>query len=198
MGERELREALRGKAQERIRQIWQAAETAVATRRAAIGAEQAALRGAAEQQAAAAEELTRRNVLAAAELRARQRCLDAEQQVNARLRALADRLLADLVRNDRARLWQALAAALPAAQWQRIRVHPEDLPTAKAAFPSAEVTADPALAGGLVAETADGRIVVDNSLNGRLDRLWPELLAPLFAVINREVDRDAAGSATTD
>lgn len=198
MGEHELREALRGKAQARIRQLWQASEAAVAGRRVELEAEQATLRAEAERQHAAAAAVTRRNLLAGAELKAQQHCLETEEWLQQRLYALATNLLAELGRSERQQLWPALVEELPAAEWQRIRVHPDDLPAARERFPTVEVVADPALAGGLVAETGDGRIVVDNSLNGRLTRAWPELLAPLFAAIHKEVDRDAAGPAATD
>lgn len=198
MGERELQEALRGKARERIRRIWRAAEEAVAARRAEIGAEQAILRERAEQEQAATAVVTRRNVLAAAALAAQQQCLVTEQRLRERLHALAGRRLPTLIDGARARVWQALAAELPAAEWQRIRVHPADLAVARQRFPTAEVLADAALGGGLVAEAGDGRIVVDNSLAGRLERAWPELLVPLFAAISEEVERDAAGAAAAD
>ena len=198
MGERELQEALRGKAQARIREIWQAAEEAVAARRAEIRAEQAVLRERAEQESAATAVVIRRNVLAAAALEAQQQCLVTEQRLCERLHALAVRRLPTLIDGARSRVWQALAAELPAAKWQRIRVHPADLPAARQRFPTAEVLADATLGGGVVAEAGDGRIVIDNSLAGRLERAWPELLVPLFAAINEEVERDAAGVATAD
>jgi vacuolar-type H+-ATPase subunit E/Vma4 len=198
MGEHELQEALRGKARETIRELWQAAEAAVAERRAEIDARQAALRDTAERQLAAAAAVVLREVLATAERAVRQRQLVAEQALRERLHAAAMRVLPELGAGDRRRLWRTLAAELPPIAWQRIRVHPDDLSVARQFFPTVEVIAEPALGGGLVAETADGRIVIDNALTGRLARAWPDLLAPLFAAINEEVDRDAAGSAATD
>jgi vacuolar-type H+-ATPase subunit E/Vma4 len=194
MGEHELQEALRSKAQEAARQAWAAAEATVAARRAELEVEQTALRDAMEQQLVVAAAAVRRSVLAAAELAARQQQLAAESALRERLHSTAVRLLANLGAEQRHRLWQALTAELPLADWQRIRVHPDDLVRARQLFPVAEVTPEATLIGGLIVETADGRIMVDNSLSGRLERLWSELLAPLFAAVYEEVDRDAAGS----
>jgi vacuolar-type H+-ATPase subunit E/Vma4 len=174
------------------------AEVAVTERRVEFAARQSALRDAAERQLAAAAAVVRRDVLATAERAVRQQQLAAEQALQERLHAAAMRIFPDLGTGDRQQLWHALAAELPPVDWQRIRVHPDDLSVARLFFPTVEVAADPALGGGLVAETADGRIVVDNSLMGRLARAWPDLLPPLFAAISEEVDRNAAGSAATD
>jgi vacuolar-type H+-ATPase subunit E/Vma4 len=148
-----------------------------------------------EQQLAVAGAAVRRSVLAAAELAARQQRLAAESALRERMHGAALRLLATLGAKQRQHLWRALAAELPPADWRRIRVHPDELELARERFPAAEVIAEPELVGGLVAETADGRIVVDNSLAGRLERVWPELLAPLLVAVNEEVDRHVAAGA---
>lgn len=195
MGEHELQEALREEAQARIRELWRAAEAAVARRRAETEEGLAALRGEAARREATAVAAVCRTVLTATRAEERRQRLAGEAQFEQRLHALAVRLLPELCATERCRLWQALANELPAAEWQRVRVHPDDLLQAQRTFPAAEVTADSALGGGLVAETADGRIVVDNSLAGRLEQSWPALLTPLLAAADEELDKDAAGSA---
>jgi vacuolar-type H+-ATPase subunit E/Vma4 len=193
MGEHELREALRNDAQARIRDVWQVAEAALAERRAVVARQVAALREEAQRRLAATVAEERRTLLAAATLAARQQQLAAEAGLLDRLKALALRLLPGLCGEDRRRLWLALANELPAADWERIVVHPDDLETARLTFPMTEIVAAVALAGGLVAETAGGRVVVDNSLAGRLKQGWPGLQTALLAAVYEEVDRDAAG-----
>lgn len=195
MGEHELQEALRGEAQAKIRAVWQAAETAVAARRAEVAAEVVALRDEAARRLAAAQAAEQRTLLTAAEMTARQRLLVAETAVLERLRRLAASLLPELGATQRSRFWQALVAELPTAEWQRVRVHPDDLTLARQTFPAAEVSSEPALGGGLVVEVADGRISVDNSLAGRLARSWHELQTPLMMAVHEEVDKDAADSS---
>lgn len=198
MGERELREALHRKTQEAVRQVWHAAEAAVAAQRAATAVQQAAARDATAEQLAATAAAVRRNVLAAAETAARRQRLAAEKALLERMYAIASHLLPALGGKQRPGLWPAFAAELPPADWQRIRVHPDDLAQARRLFPAAEVTADAALAGGLIAESADGRILADNSLAGRLERAWPDLTAPLLAAVCVEADSHAAGPAAAD
>lgn len=197
MGEHELREALRGEAQAKIRATWQAAEAEVAARRAEVAAEVATLCDESARRQAAVLAAERRTLLAAAELTARQRQLAAEAAIVKRLQTLARQLLPALYGKDHQQLWHTLAGELPCAEWQRVRVHPDDLEITRQRFPAAELSVEAALGGGLIAETADGRVVVDNSLTGRLERGWPGLLIPLMAAVYEEVDRDAAGPTAT-
>lgn len=195
MGEHELQEALRGEAQAQIRAIWQAAEEAVAARRAEVAVEVMALRNESVRRQAVARAAEQRVLLSAAELAARQRLLATETALLERLRRLAAKLLPALGATQRSRFWFALVAELPLIEWRRVHVHPDDLVLARQTFPAAEISSSPALGGGLVVETADGRIVVDNSLAGRLERSWLELQTPLMVTVHEEVDKDAAGSA---
>jgi vacuolar-type H+-ATPase subunit E/Vma4 len=197
MGEHELQEALRVRTQEQIRLVWQTAEAAVTTRRAEVGEHQRAVLESMAQELATAAAGERRKVLAAAERKLRQQRLATVATLESRLHALAVQLLPGLGMAEDRRLWQALAGELPAAAWQHVRVHPEDLGQARQAFPAAVVEGDATLAGGLVATTADGRIVLDNSLAGRLQLAWSELLTPLLAAVCAEGDQGVAGPAPT-
>lgn len=199
MGERELQEALRSKARAQIRHLWLEAEEAVAAARAATDAKVRALQQDARSRVAASVAASRHPAQAVSARAARQQRLRTETALQERMYALALRLLlAPADTGQRRRRWLALTAELPAAEWRRILVHPDDLAVARETFPNAEVTSDAKLLGGVVAETGDGRFSVDNSLAGRLARAWPELQAPLFAAINEKVDTDAAGPAAAD
>lgn len=194
MGERELQEALRSKAQERMQAAWQTAEAAVAARRAELDCRLEARRAAMHQQGAAVAAAERRGVLSAAERSVREQRLAALSALAERLHVLALQLLTGLDGAQRRRLWHALAGELPAAEWRRVQVHPDDLEPARQAFAAALVEGDAELAGGLVVATADGRIEVDNSFAGRLERAWPSLLTPLVAAAGEEADKGVAGS----
>jgi vacuolar-type H+-ATPase subunit E/Vma4 len=198
MGEQELREALRSKAQERIRDAWQAAEAAVAARRDEVAAQCEQLRAAMEEQLAATVAATRQVVLLAAQREGRQLLLAAEDELQRRLYDQARSLLPALGADHRRGCWQSLVVELPAGEWRRVTVHPDDLTVARETFPQAEVIAEAALGGGVQVETGDDRVLADNSLAGRLERSWSELLVPLFAEISRKIESDAAGAATPD
>ena len=78
-------------------------------------------------------------------------------------------------------LLRALAAELPPDQWLTVRVNPGTVSSAASCFPGAEIIADAAMSAGFKATTADGGLTVDNTLQTRLARLWPELLPQLMS-----------------
>jgi vacuolar-type H+-ATPase subunit E/Vma4 len=57
----------------------------------------------------------------------------------------------------------------------------EPVRVAAAAFPSVRVIGDTTVGPGVVVQSEDGALVVDNTLPARLDRLWPELAIGLMA-----------------
>jgi vacuolar-type H+-ATPase subunit E/Vma4 len=197
MGEHELRAALRREADDRIREGWAAAEREVATRRAQVTTDLDALRQTGEEQALAAALAARRAAAATIEQALRRCRLLAESTLAERLRSLAEQVLTELAEQERDPLWRASVAEIPAAEWRTLRVAPADLLRARRDFPRASVEADNALIGGLIAATAGERIVVDNSLAGRLERGWPELLPELMANLIREMTaHETTGAAT--
>jgi vacuolar-type H+-ATPase subunit E/Vma4 len=69
---------------------------------------------------------------------------------------------------------------LPSLPWQTIWTTPDASSAAAALFPTATIVADPALAGGLKAALAEDSLTVDNTLETRLEKLWPDLLPQLL------------------
>lgn len=78
------------------------------------------------------------------------------------------------------KLWRDLAAELPPDQWLTVQVNPGAVSLATSCFPGAEIIVDAELSAGFKATTADGGLTVDNTLQTRLARLWPELLPQLM------------------
>lgn len=197
MGEHELQAALRREADARIRQLWAEAEDEVAARRLALAAELDRQRRLAGEEARQAALAVTRSAQAASRLALRRCRLQAKAALAERLQRLAGQLLAEIADAERERLWRGCIAELPPAPWQALRVAPADLERARRDFPQAEVLTDPHLLGGMVAATDAERIVVDNSLAGRLARGWPELLPELIAMLARETNgHDPAGFPT--
>lgn len=105
----------------------------------------------------------------------------AKAAVADRLRVLAGACLADLRDHAYAERFRVLAAELPNRRWARVTVHPDDAALAHAQFPGADVLADAAITGGMVA--ADDELSVDNSLERRLAAAWPELVPAVMTVV---------------
>lgn len=116
--------------------------------------------------------------------------LRGEERLQQRLWQLARPLLAELATREPEALLAALADELPTAEWQQVAVNPGATALAGRRFPRARISGDAGISGGLRCTSADGRIVVDNTLETRLARGWPELLPLLFATL--EADDAAA------
>lgn len=194
MGREALLEALRQEGERALEKLRQTHAAEVAEREAAAQLRREALRAAAErdwQLAAAAE---RQRCLAAGRRQACALLLTGENELAARLRQQATTLLPEVASRDPEALLTACAAELPPLAWARVRVARRDREVAARLFPTAEIVCEPDLAGGLVAETAAGRVRIDNSLEKRLERCWDDLLPELLAAL--EPGGDDAVAAT--
>ena len=195
MGLPELTEALRREAGLRHRQVWAEAEREVAAAREENERRKRELRQAMHRRCRARLAVLKRELQAAtceelSKERNRQQQLLAEQgwqQALSQLPALAEH-------PSRAALFQSLAAEVPAADWEELRVHPDDQAVAAARFATARVTADPEIRGGLLASCDRGRVEVDNRLGTRLGRCWPELLATIMLELRHDFEVEHAAS----
>lgn len=144
------------------------------------------LRAEADQQLAEAEsqcqltagqsrETVRRKMAVTAQRQASLIATRAEQKLNNRLYGLGIKLLNGLHDPDRAILLSRLAAEISDNNWQTIIVHPDDQAVARKLFPQAEILTNQDICGGLIASSSHGRITVINTLEKRLERLWPQL-----------------------
>lgn len=182
MGHRELIESLREAGAADLRAILELSASATASVEADCAARIAGLRRqyALNQEMAVAAE--RGRVVAAAEAEGALIRLEAEHQLAERLFRLAQAALVRL-QGETPSLFAALAAELPSCRWETVRVNPADRELAAAAFPEAQIEAEPEIHGGMVAVAPGGRIRVDNTLGKRLERAWPQLLPRLVRAI---------------
>lgn len=181
-----LFEHLRATGEEKVRSIWEQAEAEVQ-------------RHTAEAEAALAEKRSRchlegeqtlvelgRSLMREAEKKALLRQAQAETALAERLYQLARKELPWLREHCGDKLLSALAQELPQAEWGRMRVSERDLAHARNLFPGAQIEGDSNISGGLVADSADGRITVSNTLEKRLERAWPQILPEFFRSLRKE------------
>jgi vacuolar-type H+-ATPase subunit E/Vma4 len=83
-------------------------------------------------------------------------------------------------------MFEALADEIPGRAWPRVRVNPADSDLARHRFPDAEILADDDIVAGLVVEDDDGRIRIDNTLETRLARAWPQILPGIVGEAMKE------------
>ena len=138
------------------------------------------------REASAATQQIEQAAIAAAEREARDTNMRAQIELAGRLHGLALAELPRLRAQDPASLFHALAAELPALAWQKVRINPADEALARQRFPQANVECDPTISGGMEVEAEDARIRVNNTLEARLETIWPELLSRLIAAIPPE------------
>ena len=169
-----------------------------------------AVRAEAEQEAARIRTEAAHRINALQEEHARKHAAEAERhaealmaEANAAVRAVglrAERALAERL-FDAARgalhslrnvgyrgVFTGFAQELPRFTWKTVRVNPEDVALAREQFPEAEVLADPAIIGGMVAVSEGDRVRVVNTFEKRLESLWEEMLPDIM--------RDVAGQGS--
>ncbi len=176
MGQQELLEALRCGAEEKGAAIRAATEAEAERLRAAARAGIEALRGQQERACRLSCTARRREILALAEHEARLIDVRAEDQLAKRLWQRALAALRGMRGEEYGRIFSQLAAEIGDANWSTVRVNPADHDLAATLFPGARIMADPAITGGLKTTSGDGRLTVNNTLETRLGRAWPDLL----------------------
>lgn len=181
MGHQELEAALRRDGESKAREIWQIAEASAAQIRRETEEllQQLAESGAGRLALASAGLLE--EALSTAQKQAMRDRLETEQRLAERLKALTKSRLPELALRGGTRLFHMLANEIPAADWHLIKVNERDAQAAKDRFPNAEVIVSESICGGLVVENAQATVIIINTLEKRLEHLWPELLPGLLA-----------------
>lgn len=190
MGHDELKQALVREAEERVRALWEEAEEEVSDLRERLARHRSEEQEAAHRQLETAlADLHAAGERQAAEIERRIE-LDAQGRLCRRLLSLAGAMLTQLVGDDRERCFGLLAGELPKGDWTEVTVHPDDEAFARSLLPQAAPTLDAGVSGGLIVRADGGRIRVDNSLDKRLARLWPELLPVLVEEAARRAAKE--------
>jgi vacuolar-type H+-ATPase subunit E/Vma4 len=194
MGREALLESLRGKAAADREAVWRDARAAADAYRAELARVAEAERA---KYAQAAASLTRRmesETVTESRRRAREARAKAALALAERCRRLAAAELPRLREEFGDALFPALAAELPAFEWQRVQVNPADVDRARSSFPAAQVAGDAAISGGMTVDAAEGRIQVSNTLETRLAMAWPDILPALIGTLLPESRDDAAAA----
>ncbi len=183
MGYEELLSALRAEGERKAAMIREKAAAEAARLRAKAADGLALLEEKCRQEQAREIAAQDSAIIAEAEREARRIQLVAEEKLAERLFELAHRILPKLRTGGYSAAFARLAAELPPAAREEIRVNPADAEAAVALFPTARIVADAAICGGLEGLVDGGRVQVVNTLEKRLERGWPELLPLLLGEI---------------
>jgi vacuolar-type H+-ATPase subunit E/Vma4 len=195
MGSRDLIESLRKAGEEKTEFIRRESEQALAALRAKAERALEELEQECRIKLSTIADEEARNAAADANTRARAIRLDAEGALSVRLRSLAWLSLSQLRDADYPTVFQKLARELPALAWTIVSANPADIVLVKKVFPDAEAIPDQSIIGGLNAVAHEETIIVINTFEKRLERLWIDLLPEMMKDIHSEGSHEtAAGS----
>lgn len=188
MGVELLLEELRRKSAERVAAIRRQAEDNAARLRNEQERELASARELLARQKEEAGRLVAEPIIREAEIKALRIQDDARRELAERLHTLAIEQLARVRQTEYPAIFAGLVAEVPEIAWAEVRVSPQDLALARLYFPGAEIKGDPAITGGFAAKSDGGRYQVVNTLERRLERVWPFALPLLLREAEEEAD----------
>ena len=187
MGCKELIEALRQAADQKLEAIWDEAEKEAERIRAETARKIDQIRGTyAERQSLESRQKVS-EILADANRKERIAELATQKALSDRLFSLAVTSLKRLREDTYRRTFETLVKELPPFSWHTVRVNPEDSSLAKQFFPDAEIVPDPNISGGIDVMNEGGGTRVVNTFEKRLERAWTDMLPELIKDVYREV-----------
>ncbi|HKJ05115.1 MAG TPA: V-type ATP synthase subunit E [Geopsychrobacteraceae bacterium] len=194
MGQQELEAALRREGEERAREIWCSVEASAHQLRDETDEKLQALRQKSRWRQGAEVARLVEEARSAAFYRGRMCRLTVEQGLDRRLQALVASLTSQLAESGGEDLFAALAAEIPEFNWTLVKVNPRDEGVARACFEAAEIVTDESIGGGLSVQGDDGRLIVTNTLEKRMSRLWPELLPEMMKELRQRIENDGTAA----
>jgi vacuolar-type H+-ATPase subunit E/Vma4 len=186
LGLEELINTLKKNGQKQIEDIWQQARAEADSMRKQTADAIARITEEHAGQLASACQKSVRTIVAESEIKVRKKKLFAYQELAELLHATALRKLPRLRELNYENVFARLVKELPDGQWEKITVNPSDVSLALRFFNNNIVQADAAVIGGLIAVNAGGKIIVDNTLEKRLERKWSQILPELIKNIENK------------
>lgn len=196
MGLDELINTLKKNEQQQIDDIWQAAKNEAESIRTQVAEAIAAITKNHADQLASACQKSMRAIFSETEVKTREKKLFAYQALDQALRNAALKQLTALRKQNYEKIFATLVRELPERQWEKIIINPADVELAAKFFNVNSIRQDPAVSGGLVALTANDRIIVDNTFEKRLERKWLHILPQLIAEIEKRYESSGIAENT--
>lgn len=180
MGYRELIDALRKEGEEKIRDIWQAAEGEAKRVREEAFKRIEKMKEEYNDLYSSTVRRQTENIILEAVKRERRIKASIEKELSDRLYNIALKSLY-LLRDKRyGDVFDALFQELPKKSWKTVRVNLEDEEFARRYFPDSEIILDSRITGGLEVTGMDGMIRIVNTFEKRLERVWMEIVPEII------------------
>ena len=196
MGLEELLNTLKNNGQKQTDDIWQAAKKEAEILRAQVAKAISDITKVHADQLASACHKSMRSIFLETEIKTRRKKLFAYQALDLALRNAAVMQLPQLRKQNYKEVFANLVAELPERQWEKIVVNPADLELAVSFFAGDIIHPDSTISGGLLAITANGKIIVDNTFEKRLERKWIHILPPIIAELEKRYEKSGSAENT--
>lgn len=192
MGQHELEVALRREGEQKAREIWRSAESEADRLRSETSAVFERQKHDQQLRRDTDVDAILNSARAFALKNAQRTRLIAEKLLADRLKLLAEQMLEALAIRGGESLFFDLVDEIPEHQWNKIEVNPRDKELACSFFPATKVVTTQLISGGLKVEDVEGRVVIINSLEKRLEHLWPEILPAMLTGFRHEKSENEA------
>ena len=192
----ELLNTLKKNGQKQIDDIWQAAKTEAEVVRTQVAEAISDITKVHADQLASACHKSMRSIFLETEITTRGKKLFAYQALDQALRNAAVMQLPQLREQNYEKIFANLVAELPERQWEKIVVNPADLELAANFFAGDIIHPEAAISGGLVAVSANGRIIVDNTFEKRLERKWQQILPAIIAELEKRYENSGSAESS--
>jgi vacuolar-type H+-ATPase subunit E/Vma4 len=186
LGLEELIDTLRKKEQSQIEDIWQTAKNEAESLRKQITEAIAEITRNHAEQLDSACQRSMRTIFSDANTKTRRKKLLAYKFLDQALQATALKQLSSLRKQNYDSVFAKLVGELPERQWEKIFVNPADLKMAAKFFTADIIEPDSSICGGLIAITAENKIIVENTFKKRLERKWFQILPAIIANIEKQ------------
>jgi len=196
LGLEELISTLKKNEQKQIDDIWQTVQSEADALRKQVADEIAATTKKHTDQLASACQRSMRSIYSDTEIKTREKKLISYQALDQALRNTAVKKLPSLRQGSYSKVFADLVAELPQRKWENIVVNPADLEMAAKYFSADIIYPDEAISGGLIATTAEGRIIVDNSFEKRLERKWFQIFPAIITELEKRYGKARSAENT--
>ena len=186
MGLEELLSTLRKTEQKQIKDIWHSAESEAESLRKKIAEATAEITQNHSDQLNSACQRSKRSIFSEADIKTREKKLLTYRSLDQALKDAALKQMPGLRQQNYEDVFARLVTELPERQWEKIFVNPADLILAAKFFPEEIINKDPSISGGLIATTAENKIIVNNTFEKRLEKKWFQLLPAIIVQIEKK------------
>ncbi|MDX1775889.1 MAG: V-type ATP synthase subunit E [Desulfobulbales bacterium] len=196
MGLQELLDSLRANERQQIDAIWQAAKDEAEKLRQQVDEATAEITKKHAEELDSACQKSMRSIYSETESSVRTKKLFAYNALEQSLKKTAKDLLPALRSENYEGEFAGLVAEIPEEKWEKVVVNSADVNLAAKFFSADIIEATPDISGGLLVTTAESEMVIDNTFEKRLERIWHRILPAIIAKLEQRYEQSVSSQNT--